>query len=107
VRAFSETGQWKNLHALAESRTKPPIGFKPFARAAIKGKRPANEILRFIERVTVPEERFSLFCEALMWSGALDEAVKMKDERRIIDVKARCNDPEIQQAANSMLGRLA
>ena len=107
VRAFSETGQWKHLQTLAESRTKPPIGFKPFARAAIKGNRPKNDILRYIERVTVPEERFSLFMEASMWSGALDEAFKMKDQNRIIDVKARCNDPEIQQAANTMLGRLA
>ena len=107
VKAFSETRQWKNLKALADSRTKPPIGFKPFARAAIKGRQPSSDILRYIERVSTPEERFSLFGEASMWQKALDEAMKMKDERRIIDVKARCNDPEIQLLADQMLGRLA
>mmetsp|Transcript_25076 Transcript_25076/g.46768 ORF Transcript_25076/g.46768 Transcript_25076/m.46768 type:complete len:340 (+) Transcript_25076:3-1022(+) len=107
VKAFSTTGQWKNMKALADSRTKPPIGFKPFARAAIMGRQPASEILRYIERVSVPEERFSLYGEACMWKKALDEAVKMKDERRIIDVKARCNNPEIQLAADQMLGRMA
>lgn len=107
VKAFSETKQWTNLRTLADSRTKPAIGFKPFARAAIKGRQPAADVLRYIERVTVPEERFSLFGEAGMWQKALDEAVKMKDEMRIIDVKSRCNDPELQLVADQMLGRLA
>lgn len=107
VKAFSETKQWTNLRALADSRTKPPIGFKPFARAAIKGRQPTGDVLRYIERVTVPEERFGLYGEAGMWLKALEEAVKMKDEMRIIDVKGRCNDPEIQLAADQMLGRLA
>eukprot|EP00536_Pseudo-nitzschia_multiseries_P008325 jgi/Psemu1/296870/fgenesh1_pm.210_\ len=106
VKAFSETGQWKNLIHLANSRTKSPIGFKPFARAAIKGRQPASDILRYIEKVTVPEERFSLYGEGGMWKKALDEAVKMKDGRRIMDVKARCNDPQIQRDADLMLGRL-
>jgi vacuolar protein sorting-associated protein 16 len=107
VKAFSATGQWKNLRTLADSRTKPPIGFKPFARAAIRGKQPQQEVLRYIEKITSPEERFSLYGEALMWKLALEEAFKMKDERRIIDVKARCNNPEIQLSADQMLGRLA
>ena len=107
IRAFTETKQWKNLRALADSRAKPPIGFKPFARAAINGGQSSTDVLRYIERVTVPEERFSLYCEAGMWKRALDEAFKMKDEMRIIDVKARCNSPEIQLQADQMLGRLA
>jgi vacuolar protein sorting-associated protein 16 len=107
VKAFSATGQWKNLQNLAESRTKPPIGFKPFARAAIRGKQPQQDILRYIEKITSPEERFSLYGEALMWKLALEEAFKMKDEQRIMDVKARCNNPEIQLSADQMLGRLA
>jgi len=107
VKAFSETGQWKNLLHLANSRTKSPIGFKPFARAAIKGRQPASDMLRYIERVSVPEERFSLYGEGGMWKKALEEAVKMKDRRRIIDVKARCNNPEIQLHAEQVLGTLA
>ena len=107
VKAFSSTGQWKNLRTLADSRNKPPIGFKPFARAAIKGGQPSSDILRYIERVSSPEERFSLYGEAQMWKRALDEAFSMKDEHRIIDVKARCNNPEIQLSADQLLGRLA
>ncbi|KAG7346717.1 Vps16 vacuolar sorting complex protein [Nitzschia inconspicua] len=107
VKAFSATGQWSNLKSLADSRTKPPIGYKPFARAAIRGKQSPNDVLRYIEKITSPEERFSLYGEALMWKRALEEAFKMKDERRIVDVKARCNNPEIQLSADQMLGRLA
>lgn len=107
VKAFAETNQWKSLKMLADSRTKPPIGFKPFARAAIKGNQSSNEILRYIERVAMPEERFSLFCEAGMWKRALEEAAKLKDEMRIMDVKTRCGSPEIQLQADQILGRLA
>jgi vacuolar protein sorting-associated protein 16 len=107
VRAFAETGQWQNLSKLADSKAKPPIGFKPFARAAIQAGRSSNEILRYIERVTAPEEKYSLFCEAGLWSRALDEAFKLKDEGRIMDVKSRCGNPELQLQADQLLARLA
>ena len=106
VKAFSDTKQWKNLLLLSNSRTKSPIGFKPFARAAIKGRQPEKDILRYIERISIAEERFSLYSEACLWRRAMDEAAKMKDERRIQDVKARCNDREIQLAADQILARL-
>jgi hypothetical protein len=107
VKAFAETKQWRNLRNLSESRAKPPIGFKPFARAAIKGGQSSSEVLRYVERVSIPEERFSLYCEAGMWKRALEEAAKLRDERRIIDVKTRCGSPEIQLQADQILGRLA
>lgn len=107
VKAFAETGQWNNLQMLADSRAKPPIGFKPFARAVIKGHRSSNEKMRYIERVSTPEERFSLFCEALMWKRALEEAFKMRDEIRILDVKSRCNNIELQLLAEQLLAKLA
>ena len=62
----------------------------PFARAAIKGEQSVMEIMRCIERVVLPEERYGL------WKRALDEAAKLRDERRIIDVKIRCNTSEVQ-----------
>jgi hypothetical protein len=107
VRAFAETGQWQNLQKLSDAKAKSPIGFKPFARAAIQGGRSSNEVLRYIERITAPEERFSLFCEAGLWKRALEEAYKLKDERRILDVKSRCGSPELQLQADQLLGRLA
>lgn len=107
VKAFSKTNQWENLKLLANSRTKSPIGYKPFSRAAINGHQPNVDILSYIERVPIPEERFSLYGECGLWKKALEEAMKMKDSRRIIDVKARCNnDPEIQQLVDQCLGRL-
>lgn len=107
VKAFADSNQWSNLRILADSRSKPPIGFKPFARAVIKGKQSAAEILRYIERVSVPEERYDLFCEASLWKRALEEAVKMKDARRILNVKTLCNSSEVALLADQMMGRLA
>lgn len=107
VKAFAETEQWSNLRILADSRTKPPIGFKPFARAVIQGKQSENEILRYIDRISVPDERYDMFCEASLWKNALDEAFKMKDEGRVMNVKTLCNSIDIQLLADEMLGRMA
>ena len=106
VKAFAENGEWDNLRSLADSKTKSPIGFKPFARAAIKGKLGVAEVTRYIERVTVPEERYDLFCEAELWKRALDEAVKMRDAQRVANVRASSNSEEIQETCNKALSRL-
>lgn len=106
VKAFAENGEWENLRSLGDSKTKSPIGFKPFARAAIKGKLSAAEVKRYIERVTVPEERYDLFCEAEMWKRAIDEASKMRDSQRIVTVRASSNSEEIQELCNKALSRL-
>jgi vacuolar protein sorting-associated protein 16 len=107
VKAFAESEQWSNLRILAESRTKSPIGFKPFARAALNGKQPVTEVMRYIDKITVPEEKYDLLCEAGQWKNALDEAFRMRDTRRILNVKSLCNTPDLQLAADQMLGRLA
>jgi len=106
VKAFSETGQWKNLRKLSDSRTKSPIGFQPFARAAIEGGQSSSEVLRYIERVPTPEDRYTLYGEAGMWKRALDEAFLMKDGQRIMDVKAKCPSPDIHHEADQLLQRL-
>lgn len=106
VKAMADSEQWSNLRLLADSKTKSPIGYKPFARVAIKAKQPASEIVRYIERVTAPEEKYDLLCEAGEWKKALDEAVKMKDGRRIMNVKTLCNSSEIRLLADEMIARL-
>ena len=106
VKAFSESKQWSNLRTLAESK-KSPIGYKPFARAAIRGNQPISEVLRYIGRVTVPEEKYDLLVERKLWKDALEEAFKMKDGRRIINVKSLCHDTDLQIVADQMLGRIA
>jgi len=107
VKAFAENGEWANLRSLGESKTKSPIGFRPFARAAIKGKLGVAEVTRYIEKVTVPEERYDLFCEAELWKRALDEAVKMRDAQRVANVRSLCNsEEEVQELCNKALSRL-
>ena len=97
IRAFAATDQWTNLRTLSESKTKPPIGYKYFALAVIKKKQSNVEILRYIEKVTDSEERYDLFCEAKYWKRAVEEARKMDDVNRIMNVRTVCNIPEIQQ----------
>jgi hypothetical protein len=107
VKAFADSEQWSNLRILSDSKTKPPIGYKPFARAAIKGKQSVSEILKYIDKIPVPEERYDLFCEAALWKKALEEASRLKDGRRILNVKSLCNSPEIQLLADQTLARIA
>ena len=107
VKAFADSDQWSNLRLLAESKAKSPIGYKPFARAAIRGKRNADEIQKYIDRIPNSEDKYDLLCEAAMWKKALSEAVKLRDPRRIINVKSLCNSNEIQLLADEMMGKIA
>jgi hypothetical protein len=114
VRAFAGSGQWSNLRILADSRKSSPIGYKPFARAVLRagrrlgGTATTDEAAKYyIDRVTVPEERYELLCEARMWRQALDEAYRMRDSRRILNVKSLCNSSDLQLQADQMLARLA
>ena len=107
VKALADSEQWSTLRIFCDSRSKSPIGYKPFARAAIRGKQSSSEVMKYIERVTDSEERYDLFCEANLWKRALEEAVKLRDSRRVLNVKTLCNSQEIQLMADEMLGRLA
>lgn len=107
VKAFSESGQWSNLKILADSRTKSPIGYAPFARAAIRGKQPSSEILKYVEKIASGEERCDLLSEAGMWKRALEEAIRIRDLPRIHNVKSNCNSPELQMQADQALAKLA
>uniref|UniRef100_A0A7S1BW54 Vps16 C-terminal domain-containing protein n=2 Tax=Corethron hystrix TaxID=216773 RepID=A0A7S1BW54_9STRA len=104
VRALAETGQWEALRALGDARGKNPIGFKPFATAAITGMRPSAEILRYIDRVTIPEERFELLCQAQLWSQAIQVASTMKEEDELIRrIYSTCGSPDVQNQCEKIL----
>ena len=107
VNAFADSGQWSNLRLLCDSRAKSPIGLKPFVRAAIRGGQTTAEVTRYLERLPTPEERYDMYCEAALWSQALDEAVRLKDSQRVLNVKSLCNNTDIQLQADQALGRLA
>jgi len=106
VRAFADSNQWGNLKSLGESK-KSPIGYASFARAAIRGKQPDTEVKHYIRKITVPEERYDLLCEASMWKEALDIAAELKDTRRLLNVKLLCNNEAIQLEVDQRLGGLA
>jgi len=106
IRAFAATDQWTNLRALAESKTKPPIGFKFFALAAIKRQQSPVEILRYIEKVTDSDERYDLFCEAKLWKQAVEEAKRMQDVNRIMHVMTVCGVPEIQRLCETAVSMM-
>ena len=107
IRAFAATDQWTNLRSLAESRTKPPIGFKHFALAAIRKQQSVVEILRYVEKVSDGEERYDLFCEAKFWKRAVEEAKKLDDLNRIMNVRTICNIPEIQRLCEKYASMMA
>lgn len=106
VKAFAESGEWASLRILGDSKAKSPIGFKPFARAAIKGKLGVSETVRYIEKVSLPEERYDLYCEAGLWNQALNEADKMRDAQRVASVRSLCESEEIQLLCDERLARL-
>lgn len=107
VKAFSDSGQWPQLRSLADSRAKPPIGYKPFALVAIQHDQSAAEITRYIEKVPGPEERYNLFCQGKIWKRAVDEAVKLKDIHRVANVRSICNDADVQRTCEQMMARLS
>ena len=106
VKALADSDQWSNLKTLADSR-KSPIGYAPFARAAIRGQQPEIEIKYYLRKVTVPEERYDLLCEAGLWKEALDVATELKDARRLLNIKSLCNSDAIQLQVDQRLGSLA
>ena len=106
VKAFSESAQWSNLRLLADSRSKSPIGYAPFARAAIRGRQPSTEIVKYIEKITAAEERCDLLSEAGMWKRALEEAIRIRDARRLMEIKTKADSPELQMQAEQALRKL-
>eukprot|EP00804_Cyclotella_cryptica_P026638 CCRYP_019093-RB/>CCRYP_019093-RB protein AED:0.21 eAED:0.21 QI:0/0/0/1/1/1/2/0/1104 len=106
VHAFSSSGQWAVLRNFADSRTKSPIGMKPFALAAIRGRQGEAEIMHYVGRMqgqSDGEDRYELFCEAGMWRKAVDEAVKLGDGRRIAHVRSVCNSIDIQNLCDKYI----
>ena len=106
IKSLADSQQWAHLRILSDTKAKIPIGFKPFALAAIKGKQPISEINRYIERVITPEDRYDLFCEAKLWKRALDEAQKLRDLNKVMSVSSMCNSPEIQQACDDIFAQM-
>jgi Vps16, C-terminal region len=60
VRALAASGQWSALKQLSVER-KSPIGYRPFAAAALEHKQPRFEVEHYAERITQTDERCVMF----------------------------------------------
>jgi len=103
VQAFGESEQWTALWSLAESKTKPPIGFKYFALEGIKRRQSEETIMKYIDKITENEERYELLCEGKFWKRAIDEVMKLGDKGRLIHIRSVCGSPVIQQLCDELL----
>mmetsp|Transcript_23329 Transcript_23329/g.73122 ORF Transcript_23329/g.73122 Transcript_23329/m.73122 type:complete len:766 (+) Transcript_23329:418-2715(+) len=102
IRAMGASGQWQQLKRLASARYKPPVGYAPFAKAALEGKRPADEVFFYIDKVPDLEQRFELYAAAgaaavaKAWFRAYEVASSLRDEeertRRLHAVRTSCGD---------------
>lgn len=97
IRAFASAGQWARLAALANER-RNPVGFKPFAKACLRFRQQPADVDQYIERITPPEDRFELFMQNRSFVKAADVAFKSHDQRRLMEVREACDDPELKRS---------
>lgn len=67
---------------------------------------PDGDIERYVEKVTVPEDKFDLFMEMRAYGKAADVAAKMKDKDRLQEVARSCNDNVLERHIGEMIDRL-
>jgi hypothetical protein len=100
VKALAECGDWKTLQQFANER-RPPIGFRPFAEACIR-KGVHSEAAKYILRIKDDAARLELFTEIRFWTEAGEVCVKMRDERALMDLGAKCEAAGDGQAARRL-----
>lgn len=67
---------------------------------------PDSDIERYVEKVSVPEDKFELYMEMRAYQRAADVAFKLKDEDRLREVSRACNDNVLERQIGEMIGRL-
>jgi hypothetical protein len=105
IQCFCQRGDWAGLGRFAAER-KPPVGFRPFAVSALKYGAPDSDIERYVDKVSVPEDKFELYMEMRAYQRAADVAFKLKDEDRLREVSRACNDNVLERQIGEMIGRL-
>ncbi|CAM9293597.1 unnamed protein product [Phaeothamnion confervicola] len=86
VRALAAAGQWEQLRRFAAEK-KSPVGYGPFARACIAHHQPAEDTEQYIDKIPAAEERYELYLEIRSWEKAAEAALKLKDPRRMAEVR--------------------
>ena len=105
IRAFVDCGRWDLLRKLASDR-RSPIGYVPFAKAAIRGGRDPGDVEFFVDRIDPPEDRFELYMQINSFEKAAQAAFKGKNERQLGEVYRRCQDPALRGRIDDMRANL-
>ena len=105
IAVYSRRQQWGLLSQLANS-AKSPVGYKPFAAAALKHHQPPSEVEKYIDKCTSQEEKFDLFVEIAAWRKAFDCAKALRDPARTTEVLARCRDAALERQCQELLAKL-
>lgn len=109
ISVLSRRGQWAALSALANSASatnRNPVGYKPFAEAALRHRQPHSEVEKYIDKCAAAEERFDLYVEISSWRKAFDCAKSLRDVARITEVLANCRDLALEKACQEALAKL-
>jgi len=96
IRALSECADWKMLERFA-NEMRPPIGFVPFARAAIR-RGEKLEASKYIMRVEDDRVRLELLVEIEFWIEAADLAVRIRDASTLGVIVAECSKVDEKMA---------
>ncbi|CAM9915708.1 unnamed protein product [Ectocarpus sp. 4 AP-2014] len=93
IKALASVGEWEALRKFGAER-KSPIGYKPFALACMRkmqtgllGDDTERYITGYIERIPQAEDRYDLYLENKSWEKAAEVAARLKDPRRIAEVR--------------------
>ena len=105
IQAYANDGQWALLWRLADEK-KNPVGFRPFALAAIRHHQPASELGKYVERITPVEERLDIAMDQKLWDCAVDAAVKLRDANALETIARRCHDEDLQTEISRSLAKL-
>eukprot|EP00752_Nemacystus_decipiens_P002885 g2684.t1 len=93
IKALASVGDWEALRKFGSER-KSPIGYKPFALACMRTKQTGlfgedaeRYITSYIDRIPQAEDRYDLYLENKSWEKAAEAAARLKDPRRIAEVR--------------------
>eukprot|EP01038_Epipyxis_sp_PR26KG_P015328 gene15328-20658_t len=105
IRCYSERGDWAALSRLANEK-KSPVGYKPFAECCMKYNRPESETERFIEKITILEDKFDLYMQIKMYKKAVEVASKLRDPNRLQEVARFAQDPVLERSIQEILQKI-
>lgn len=85
IDCFADGHDWSSLYKLATEK-KSPIGYRPFAIACLKYGASDAETERYIDKITVPEDKFEFYVKVKSYPKAVDVANKLRDPYRLQEV---------------------